>query len=248
MNVVVDAPEARGVSYCAMPKIRRSLMVGWTIAATVWSRPDGLRAQQGGAVTGRVSLTERGDRPAPDLGQAILWLTGDHAAAATPGSVEMATEGKQFVPRLVVVPRGSTIAFPNHDPFNHNVFSLSPGATFDLGLFGRGEAKHVDVDRPGVIRVYCNVHAQMRGLIVVQETALFTQPGSDGSFRLDHVPPGDYVLHVWHERGSAPVTRTLRVGSAGADAGILAIDARGYRFVQHKDKEGKSYSDRSRRY
>jgi hypothetical protein len=160
----------------------------------------------------------------------------------------MATERKEFVPRLVVVPRGSTVAFPNHDPFNHNVFSLTPNATFDLGLYGRGEVKQVEMAHPGVIRVYCNVHAQMRGLIVVQETPLYTQPGSDGSFRIDQVSPGEYLLHAWHERGAAEVTRSIRVGPAGANAGVLEIDARGYRFVQHKDKEGKSYSDRSRRY
>ncbi len=245
---MVDAPEGRGVSYCAMPKIRRSLTIGAIFTGTLWLHPARLPAQQGGVVAGRVTLTERGDRSTSDLGQAILWLTGERAPAAAPGAAEMATEGKQFVPRLVVVPRGSTVTFPNHDPFNHNVFSLSPEAAFDLGLYGRGEARHIDVDRPGVIRVYCNVHAQMRGLIAVQETALFTQPGSDGSFRLDHVPPGDYILHAWHERGSAPATRTIRVGSAGVDAGVLAIDARGYRVAQHKDKEGKSYSDRSRRY
>jgi plastocyanin len=230
-----------------MRKIRCSIAIGLMLAGAV--RPgEAVGAQQGGAVTGRITLTERGDRPAPDLGQAILWLTGPHAPSAVPQAVEMATERKEFVPRVVVVPRGSTVAFPNHDPFNHNVFSLTPNATFDLGLYGRGEAKQVEVDHPGVIRVYCNVHAQMRGLIVVQETGLYSQPGSDGSFRLDQVPPGDYVLHAWHERGAAEVTRSIRVGPAGASAGVLEIDARGYRFVQHKDKEGKSYSDRSRRY
>jgi plastocyanin len=223
------------------------LAIGLVLAGAAW--PAGaVGAQQAATVTGRITLTERGHRPAPDLGQAVLWLTGAHVPSAVPQPVEMATERKEFVPRLVVVPRGSTVAFPNHDPFNHNVFSLTPNATFDLGLYGRGEAKQVVVDYPGVIRVYCNVHAQMRGLIVVQETALFTQPGSDGSFRLDGVPAGEYVLHVWHERGAAEVTRPIRVGPAGASAGVLEIDARGYRFVQHKDKEGKSYSDRSRRY
>jgi plastocyanin len=230
-----------------MRKIRRSFTIGLLLVGGGLPVPASLAAQAG-TVSGRVSLTERGDRRAPDLGQAVLWLTGGHAPEGEPQTVEMATERKEFVPRLVVVPRGSTVAFPNHDPFNHNVFSLTPNATFDLGLYGRGEARQVTVQQPGVIRVYCNVHAQMRGLIVVQETALYTQPGSDGSFRLDQVPPGDYQLHAWHERGAAEVTRAVRVGASGANVGVLEIDARGYRFVQHRDKEGKSYSDRSRRY
>jgi hypothetical protein len=98
-----------------------------------------------------------------------------------------------------------------------------------------------------VVRIYCNVHAEMRGLIVVQGTALYTQPGADGSFRLEAVPPGDYLLHAWHERASE-ITQALRVTAAGAPPVRLTLDARGYRLVQHRDKDGRSYSDRSRRY
>jgi hypothetical protein len=147
---------------------------------------------------------------------------------------------------LIVVPRGSTVAFPNHDPFNHNVFSVSPEGPFDLGLYGRGTAKSVRFEKPGVIKVYCNVHASMRGLVVVQETSLYAQPGADGSFRMDGVPPGDYILHAWHER-APEVTSPLKV-TEGVPPVAVTLDARGYRLEQHKDKNGRSYSDRSRRY
>ena len=80
---------------------------------------------QGVTVTGQVTLLDNSDRPS-DVGQAVLWLTGDQAPAGAPTTVEIATEDKQFVPRLIVVPRGSTVAFPNNDPINHNVFSVSP--------------------------------------------------------------------------------------------------------------------------
>jgi len=229
--------------------MRRWVMTGLMPAVVLLFHPAVAFALQGGAsVTGRITVLERGDRATPDLGQAVIYLSGEPAPAGVPDTVEMATEGKKFLPRLVVVTRGSTVAFPNHDPFNHNVFSLSPEGPFDLGLYGRGEAKLLEFDRPGVIRVYCNVHAQMRGLVVVQETSLFTQPGSDGSFRLENVPPGEYVLHAWHERAAQEVTGPLRVEGHAVDAGTLTLDARGYRLVQHRDKEGKSYSDRSRRY
>jgi plastocyanin len=206
-----------------------------------------LRAQAGVAVSGRVTLLEREEQRSSDVGQAVLWLTGDHARAGTPTTTEMATEGKQFVPHLAVVPLGSSIAFPNHDPFNHNVFSLSQEASFDLGFFGRGDARSVRFEKAGVIRVYCNVHAQMRGIVLVLETALYAQPSADGSFRIEGVPPGEYVLHAWHERAPA-VSLPLRVPQSGAAPLLVTLDARGYRLVQHRDKEGKSYSDRSRRY
>lgn len=206
-----------------------------------------LPAQAAVTVAGRVTILDKGDRQGSDVDQAVVWLTGPNAPPGVPDTVELATENKQFVPRVILISSGSTVQFPNHDPFNHNVFSLSPERPFDLGLYGRGGVKTVSFDRAGVIRVYCNVHAQMRAVIVVRESGLVTQPGVDGSFRLDHVPPGDYVVHLWHERAKE-VAQPLRVGERAPAALALTLDARGYRFTQHRDKDGKSYADRSRRY
>ena len=230
-----------------MLKIRRSFGIWIVPVALALSAGKVPLLAQGVTVTGQVTLLDKGGGPPSDVGQAVVWLTGDQAPAGTPATVEIATEDKQFVPRLIVVPRGSTVAFPNHDPFNHNVFSVSPEGPFDLGLYGRGTAKSVRFDRAGVIEVYCNVHASMRGLVVVQETSLYAQPGADGSFRLDRVPPGDYILHAWHERAHE-VTSPLKVTESAMAPVPVTLDARGYRLVQHKDKNGRSYSDRSRRY
>lgn len=236
-----------GAKLCAMRKIRRFRQPGLLVLGLVLSGSASGLAQDTVTVTGRLTVVDKGNRPADDVGQAVVWLVGDHAPAGAPDTVEMATEDKQFVPRIVVLPVGSAVSFPNHDPFNHNVFSLSPEGRFDLGLYGRGVARSAQFDRPGVIRVYCNVHAQMRGLILVQQSALYAQPGADGSFRLTGVPPGDYVLHAWHER-APEVTRPLRVTAQGVLPVSLTLDASGYRLVQHKDKDGKSYSTRRRRY
>jgi plastocyanin len=232
-----------------MRKIRRFFW-SWGIAAAgvLVLAPADLGGQQTGTmVAGRVSLLDKNDRAATDVDQAVIWLAGSHAPALPPDTVEMATENKQFLPRLVLLPVGSTVGFPNHDPFNHNVFSLSPEHPFDLGLYGRGGVKTVTFDKPGIIRVFCNVHAQMRAIVVVRESGLVAQPGADGSFKLEQVPPGDYVLHLWHER-AREVTQSIRVGSVPPPPLSLTLDARGYRFVQHKDKNGRSYADRSRRY
>jgi plastocyanin len=229
-----------------MSKIRGSCRAGLAGLVLVCASAP-LAAQ----VSGRISIMEKNDKPTPDLGQTVLWLdpaaSAPAPAPAKPLAIDVATEGKQFVPRVAVLPVGSVVSFPNHDPFNHNVFSLSEEKTFDLGLYGRGSAKSVTFDRPGIIRVYCNVHAVMRAFIIVAASPYFAQPGSDGTFRFDGVPPGDYVLRVWHERTrdwSQPVKVT-----AGAMAPLtITLDARGYKYVQHTDKEGKSYYERTSRY
>ncbi len=116
------------------------------------------------SVSGRVTVIDRGDKVARDVGQAVVWLETGESAAVTPDTVQIAMSDKEFSPRVVVVPTGSTIGFPNNDPFNHNVFSLSPEGPFDLGLYGRREAKSTTLNQPGILRVYCNVHARMSAL------------------------------------------------------------------------------------
>lgn len=198
-------------------------------------------------VAGRITIQDRGNRTAQDVGQAVVWLEGRSSARLAPGRLETFTENKQFLPHVSVLPVGSTMAFPNHDPFNHNVFSLSPEGRFDLGLYGRGESKTAQFSQPGVIRVYCNVHAQMSAFIVVRDNPWYAQPGGDGSFSIANVPPGTYTLHVWHERGGE-TTRRLEVSAAGVRDLAMTLDARGFRFTPHLNKFGQPYTQQGRRY
>ncbi|MBI4501473.1 MAG: hypothetical protein HY700_09960 [Gemmatimonadetes bacterium] len=198
-------------------------------------------------VTGRVSIMERGNKPGTDVGQTVLWLEGPGLKPSPAKPATVLTEGKEFRPRVTVIPAGSMVSFPNNDPFNHNVFSLSDEGAFDLGLYGRGQAKSSRFNRPGVIRVYCNVHATMAAFIVVRENPHYAQPSADGTFVIAGVPPGTYVLHVWHER-TPEVTRALEVGPQGAPAVEVQLDARGYKFVEHLNKFGQPYSKGGARY
>jgi hypothetical protein len=140
---------------------------------------------------------------------------------------------------VVVVPIGSTVRFPNHDPFNHNVFSLSEPNSFDLGLYGRGEAKSQTFTQPGLVRVYCNVHPRMVAYVFVMANRLYAQPGQDGSFTIENVPPGRYRLHVWHERIPTEVIKEVTAGPGG-DLQI-ALNARGYNWEPHRNKYGRNY-------
>ena len=192
-------------------------------------------------------MLDKGDRQAEDVAQAVIWLVGDGRAPVTPGRVEISTADKEFSPHVLVVPLGTTVTFDNHDPFDHNVFSQSEENPFDLGMYGRGETRSVRFERAGIVRVYCNVHAQMSALVVVRDNPWYAQPSGDGSFSIAAVPPGRYVLHAWHERATE-TTRDLTVGAEGSDSVALELDARGYKFKPHLNKFGRPYPQQGRRY
>ncbi len=190
-------------------------------------------------VSGQVTITEAGGKTATDVGNAVVYLEGRGPRGA-PVRVEMTLDGRNFSPRVVVVPVGSTVLFPNRDPFNHNVFSLSEGNGFDLGLYGRGEKGEHRFRRAGVVSVFCNIHPKMVGFILVRDNAYYSQPGADGSFTIPDVAPGAYTLHVWHERASE-ATQPIVVPEGGLANLAVTLDATGYRYVQHKNKYGQEY-------
>lgn len=199
---------------------------------------------QSPAISGRVEIQDKKGRAA-DVDEALVWLEGAGVGTAAPRRVEVLTEDKAFVPRITIVPAGSTVAFPNHDPFDHNVFSRSGPKAFDLGLFGRNQTRSVTFESAGLSRIYCNVHARMAAFVLVQNTPYATRPDRGGRFSFEGVPPGRYTLRVWHERGGE---RTLPVSVPATAELVVALDARNYTFVQHLDKNGKSYDARGRRY
>jgi plastocyanin len=198
-------------------------------------------------VSGRVTMLNKENQSGDDVGQAVIWLNAPRGQPRPAVTTDVGTSDKEFSPHLLVVPVGSTVSFSNYDPFNHNVFSLSEENPFDLGLYGRGEARSVRFEKPGVVRVYCNVHAQMSALVLVRDSPWYTQPASDGSFSLNSVPAGDYTLHAWHER-APEITRPLTVPPEGVERVGLELDARGYEFKPHLNKHGQPYPQQGRRY
>lgn len=203
--------------------------------------PSAVLAQ--GTVSGRVSIRERDEEASKDLATAVIYLAtaGGGNAGPRPADAEIAMHGKEYIPHVRVVPAGSTVAFPNQDPFRHNVFSNSPAGPFDLGLTPRGAAARNTFRRSGAYRIYCNIHSRMSAFVVAVGTPWFTQADADGTFTLDNVPPGRYVLHVWHERGGE-VSRPIEVGPDVLGELAVELDARGWRPTEHKNKFGLDYT------
>src|ERR1700722_14347847 len=129
----------------------------------------------------------------------VVILEGGKLPPRPPISVVLNQQGARFDPELVVVPTGSTVQFPNLDPIFHNVFSLSKAHKFDLGYYPQGQSRTVKFNEPGVVQVYCHIHANMYAAIVVTASPWYARPGADGSFSFSNVPAGRYRLSVWHK-------------------------------------------------
>jgi plastocyanin len=133
----------------------------------------------------------------------------DAGLAASAPRPRLSQSQQAFVPRVLAIPVGTTVDFPNLDAIYHNVFSVSPARRFDLGKYPRGDSRAVKFQKPGVVNVYCDIHSDMAAFIVVLPNRAFTQAAEDGSWRLPDLPPGRYTVHWWHpdfEGGRREVT------------------------------------------
>lgn len=110
----------------------------------------------------------------------------------------LAQQRKQFSPRVLPVKVGATVAFPNKDPFYHNVFSYSKIKKFDLGRYKTGDSRSVTFDQVGLVKVFCEIHSHMKAHILVLPTNAFTVPNAEGQYQIKGVPAGTYTLVAWH--------------------------------------------------
>ena len=169
-------------------------------------------------------------------GEALVYV--DDIATTSRGAAAMNQEGKQFKPRVLAVPRGTRVDFPNRDAVFHNVFSLTPNNSFDLGSYQQGASKSVTMTKPGVVTVYCNMHSQMVGYILVTPSALFTQAGEDGAFRLPNIPVGHHRIVAWAPNAK-PMIAEVDV-TDGEPAALEFALKRGH-AGPHTNKDGMAY-------
>lgn len=119
-----------------------------------------------------------------------------------------------FNPHILPVPVGATVHFPNNDKVDHNIFSLSRTKKFNLGSYKPGESKTVMFDKPGIVELRCDVHAEMAAYIMVLKNPYFAVTDDQGRFEIPDskqleqsgikgikdLPEGNYILKTWHEK------------------------------------------------
>ena len=210
-------------------------------ATLVVAWPDVPRAQSAASLRGRVTIgipisTRRPANaysraaqatnlaPVSELRNVVVYLKDAKRGAVQPSRAEIRQVNETFVPRAVAVTVGSEVSFPNADPFYHNVFSLSRARTFDLGRYPTGQTRTVRFDKPGLVKVFCQIHSHMSASVMVFEHPWFSVPNEDGRFSLADVPAGPHKLVAWHERlGETTVDVQVDAGRAATIDFVLPV-------------------------
>jgi plastocyanin len=225
------------------------------LATTLWA--SALRAQDA-SVTVRVSVEHaKAAKSSADMGMkaadsanVVVWLVPLEGQAAGPSAVahepyRLVQKNKQFEPHVLVVPAGTSVEFPNLDPFFHNVFSLFNGKRFDLGLYEAGSRRSVRFDREGVSYIFCNIHPEMGAVVVSLRSPWYGVSSSDGLVTIRNLPAGAYRLHVWAENVSAEemlaAERQVRVESGPVQIEAIRLSAVAHAMDDHKNKFGDAY-------
>lgn len=198
-------------------------------------------------VSGQIAVVERQGADPTDMRSAVVYLEprGHEVTAGArpmPRDASIAMTGREFVPHVRIILAGGHVAFPNQDPFSHNVFSNAEAGPFDLGLYRRGASRVANFPRAGIYPVYCNIHSRMVSFVIAVPSPLVAMVGADGRFTFADVPPGNYLLHAWHERAGARVTREVVVPASGLTGQRIVLDTRAYVPGPHLNKFGLPYA------
>lgn len=189
-----------------------------------------------GSLKGTVKL----DGAAPQgLSVVMMWPKTGGFAKRTPKQRVIEQRGKTFAPHVMAVPVGSTITFPNYDNIFHNVFSLSKTKAFDLGMYKNGEAREVKVDKPGIVRLGCNLHANMAAYLIVVDAPAYVVAEPSGEFSFRSLAPGKYRVQTWSERSGTPAESEVTIKEGGNE---VVLDLKGGATQIGPDKFNKPRS------
>lgn len=202
-------------------------------------------------LTGQVRV-ERDGREQPFAARhfndtVVAWKPAADVTVVPMEEQRVVTRRSRFFPQTMVVTSGTQVRFPNLDSIQHNVFSLTPGHRFDVGLYGQAEGAAHTFFGSGMVELFCNVHPNMAAFMLVLDTPYFTTPDENGRFVLDGVPEGPGELIVWNYRAETIFQRRdMYLGRSNPPLEIL-LNINRPSVPQHSNKHGESYSRRPER-
>jgi plastocyanin len=213
----------------------------WHVLQAVWALTFTVAAQAG-TINSHVT-TAAGD----PLMAAVVTVTpmGQTTIQAKPGTkAVMVQEGKQFVPFVLPVQVGTTVEFPNHDPFRHQVYSFSPAKTFELKLYGGSVVSTVVFDKEGIVPLGCNIHDNMLAYIYVVGTPYFSATDQGGEGKVTQLPPGTYTVKAWHpnQKAGQDETRTVEVTATSNTDISIKVDLKHGRTQRKPGAADETYN------
>ncbi|MCP3914103.1 MAG: hypothetical protein GY711_00930 [bacterium] len=224
---------------------------GTCVSCQVPLRSDNTRRSDyplaGNIVSGKVKLRDVDGHELEDASWVRVFLEriGEGPARKSyHGPAILSRKGRQLEPRVLPVVAGTTVQFPNDDTIFHNVFSLSKVAPFDLGSYQPGQSRSVVMSRPGLVKVYCNIHPDMMASVVVLRDPWYSLTNAAGEFVLPNVPDGRYALRSWNDRGAQSRIEVEVRGSQWKQAVLSMQNEK--RTLRHKNKFGREYGDKYR--
>jgi plastocyanin len=142
------------------------------------------------------------------IAEAVVFVETPVPPAVAGAQATMDQINKTFVPGLLPIVVGTRVHFPNHDQIHHHVYSFSRTKSFELPLYKGEDAAPVLFDKVGVVKVGCNIHDWMSGIILVLPTPYFAVTDAEGRFTLSALPHGTYQLAAWHAQSKAKTEDT----------------------------------------
>lgn len=204
-------------------------------------------SQNMGYVIGKATIFEKkffgGLKKKKDMSKTVVYITG--FKTKTPEKIgEISQKNKRFVPYVLPLVAGQRVRFPNQDNIYHNVFSISPLATFDLGQYkGSDPDRTVVFENYGVVPIYCNIHPKMIAYAVVLENAAFALTDSEGAFRIDDLPAGTYTINAWRPKAKR-ATQAIVIQTGQPTEVHMELEEVG-RIGPHRRKDGTQYPNES---
>lgn len=223
----------------------RSIAFFGIMAAVFTFNADHVAAQDFYAITGSIEVLKKGGKkPLNSFDNVVVYLRGPEIAVENPPPVIVKQKNKQFHPRILPIIKGQTVHFYNYDDLDHNVFSPSKSESFDLGHYPIHNYKEHQFNKPGLHKVYCNIHKSMILDIIVLANPYFTTTDSQGKFSINNVPKGQYTLHAWHIFGGSRSINIKLTQNTNLAKQTLVSTRVVRQLENHLNKQGKPYQQK----